>query len=69
MKVVSIIERAVSHSREFGKFIVQHGRSTQQFDSLVKAFIFYYYLEEEAALWDITEGRVLLEKKVLLNCR
>jgi hypothetical protein len=68
MKIVSIIERAISHSREYGKFIVVN-KTTTEFDSLVKAFIIYYYLEEEASLWDITEGRELLEKKILLKCK
>lgn len=63
MKLVSTVEKAVSHNREFGKFVVVYKNSIKVFEGLVSAFIFYYYLDKEASLWDLTEGAELLEQK------
>ena len=65
MEMESIVERAVSHSREYGKFIVIYQQNVKFFDSLVTAFVFYFHLEHEATLWDITKEAELLEKKCL----
>lgn len=65
MELISTVERAVSHSREFGKFIVVYKNNVRSFNSLITAFLFYYRLETEASLWDITSGEELLEKKCL----
>lgn len=65
MELISTVEKAVSHSREFGKFVVIYTNSVRTFDSLVAAFIFYFSLDKEASLWDITEKEELLEKKCL----
>ena len=65
MKIVSTVERAVSHNREFGKFLVIYKSGVKVFNSLVTAFQFYYNLETEASLWDITDQEELLEKKCI----
>ena len=64
MELVSTVEKAVSHPREFGDFVVVYQNSVKSFKSLIKAFIFYYNLDTEASLWDITSGDELLEKKL-----
>lgn len=65
MELISTVEKAVSHTREFGKFVVIYKNSVKTFDSLVAAFIFYFALDTEASLWDISEEDELLEKKCL----
>jgi hypothetical protein len=63
MQLIPTVEKAISHSREFGVFIVIYKNSVRSFNSLIKAFKFYYNLDTEASLWDITSGEELLEKK------
>jgi hypothetical protein len=65
MELISTVEKAVSHKRESGKFIVIYHNNLKSFDKLLNAFIFYFRLNLEASLWDITEGEELLEKKCL----
>jgi hypothetical protein len=65
MKLISTVEKAVSHGRESGNFVVIWHNSVKAFDNLLSAFIFYFNLNREASLWDITEGEELLEKKCL----
>jgi hypothetical protein len=40
---------------------------TRLFPTLLEAFLFYYTVEEEAQLWDKTEGLFLIESKVKLH--
>ena len=66
MQYTSTVEKAVSHSREEGKFIVIYPNSVKVFNTLIAAFLFYYRLDKEASLWDITEDKAeLLEQKRL----
>ena len=65
MELISTVEKAVSHRRESGKFVVIYQNNLKSFDKLLTAFIFYFGLNGEASLWDITEGEELLEKKCL----
>jgi len=67
MEIIPIVERSVSHHREFGKFIVIYPNRVKDFSSLVAAFKFYFKLEEEASLWDITTGEELLERKCFIK--
>ncbi len=67
MELIPIVERSVSHHREFGKFIVIYPNNVKAFSSLVAAFKFYFKLEEEASLWDITAGEELLERKCFVK--
>jgi hypothetical protein len=64
METIPIVERAISHHRERGKFLVRYNDSAEHFDNILPAFIFYFDLEQEATLWDITEDEELLEKKI-----
>lgn len=65
MELISTVEKAVSHQRESGKFVVIYQNNLKTFDKLLNAFIFYFRLNREASLWDITGGEELLEKKYL----
>lgn len=69
MELISTVERAVSHHREVGKFLVLYRESSKEFPSLVSAFIFYYNLKEAASLWDMTENSELLEQKIIKACQ
>jgi hypothetical protein len=67
MEFISTVEKAISHSREFGKFIVVSKTNVNLFVTLVSAFLFYYHLDKEASLWDVTgDTAELLEQKYLL---
>jgi hypothetical protein len=63
MELVSMVENAVSHDREVGRFMVVYKSNIKVFKTLVSAFIFYDKLDKEATLWDITESEELLEQK------
>lgn len=63
MEMISVVERSVSHHREYGKFLVVYHNNVKLFNGLVSAFIFYFNLDKEASLWDITAGEELLERK------
>lgn len=65
MKKISTVERANTHERESGKFVVIWHHRIKAFTTLISAFIFYVYLESEASLWNITIREELLEKKCL----
>ena len=62
-KLIPIIERAQDHYRESGRFLVISRNNVREFDRLINAYQFYYILEREASLWDITGKEILLEKK------
>ena len=64
MALISTVEKAVSHRRESGKFIVIYHNNPKSFDKPQNAFMFYFSLNREASLWDITEEEEL-EKKCL----
>lgn len=68
MEFISTVEKAISHSREFGKFIVVYKTNVKLFPTLVAAFLFYYTLDKDASLWDVTgDTAELLEQKYLIT--
>ena len=57
---------AEHHTTEIGRFEVHYDKTVKTFDRLVVAFFFYFELDRTASLWDITEERTLIERKVYL---
>ena len=59
---------AAEHYREDeGRFEVKYEHShSRLFPTLLEAFLFYYTVEEEAELWDLTKQPVLVEIKIKL---
>jgi hypothetical protein len=59
---------AAEHYKEDeGNFIVKYKQSLSRFfPTLLEAFLFYYTVEEEAELWDLTTEPVLVEVKIKL---
>ena len=57
---------AEHHPRETGRFEVHYGKETRTFDRLVVAFFFYFELNRSASLWNTTEGKTLIERKLYL---
>ncbi|HZH37462.1 MAG TPA: hypothetical protein VEX65_09310 [Flavisolibacter sp.] len=51
-----------------GEFEVRHQNiQSRFFETLFEAFLFYYTIDEEAELWDKTNGPVMIEKKIMLH--
>lgn len=63
MELILTVEKAQHHYREEGRFIVIYKNDLRPFNTLVAAFKYYFILNGEASLWDITEKEELLEKK------
>ena len=58
---------AEHYAEDHGRFDVRHGKDlSRSFSTLLDAFLFYFTVEEEAELWDLTERPVLVEKKIRL---
>jgi hypothetical protein len=53
--------------REEGIFQVRYSKGDNLFETLIGAFNFYITLEDEASIYDITEGERLVEVKKYLN--
>lgn len=58
-------DAAEHYSREQGQFEVRYKRDEYQlFPTLASAFMFYLQLPYGAELWDITEQRTIIERKI-----
>lgn len=52
--------------REEGKFQVRFGSGFREFRTLVGCSLFYMSLTEDATIWDMTSGPILIEEKVII---
>jgi hypothetical protein len=50
--------------RDEGHFQVRYRGGIQEFTTLVKAYLFYVQLGEEASVWDMTVDPILVESKI-----
>lgn len=59
---------AEHYTEDNGRFEVRLIKElSRSFPTLLEAFLFYFTLEEEAELWDLTENPVLVERKIKLH--
>lgn len=59
---------AESHTQDEGRFEVRCNKARCRFfPTLLEAFLFYYTIDEEAELWDITTTPLLVEWKIKLH--
>ena len=60
-------DAAEHYKGDKGIFKVDYRKnSSKVFPTLLEAFLFYITLDEGAALYDVTKGSVLIEKKIEL---
>ena len=50
--------------RDEGHFQVRYKGGIREFKTLIKAYLFYVQLSEEASVWDMTVEPILVESKV-----
>jgi len=61
-------DAAEHYKGDKGQFKVIYQKSRKKvFPSLLEAFLFYITLDEEADLFDISNGSTLIESKIKLN--
>ena len=53
--------------RDEGRFQVRYKTEVMDFDTLLKAFLFYESLGYEASIWDMTHEPILVESKILVT--
>jgi len=63
LQLFRLTDGAENYLREEGEFEVKYGSKVKQFPLLISAYKFYAFLEQEAKLYDITEGKILIEEK------
>ncbi len=50
-----------------GRLEVKYAGNSREFSSIVAAVKFYYYLDVDASIWDITGKPALIEAKTVIN--
>jgi len=58
---------AERHTREIGKFELRYTGKSETFNSLLSAFKAYIAIPYSAAIFDITEQDVLIERKLVIK--
>jgi len=61
-------DAAEHYKNKGGIFQVHYGKKhSRTFSTLLEAFLFYIALDEEADLYDISNGSVIIERKIELS--